>query len=71
MLENFGGMLDFAAARAGEVAAEERFQHQHKGKALASGETLLDQVATDANRLLKLDCHSCSFFKYKCLICLV
>ena len=42
LLEDFGGMLDFAATRAGEVAAEERFQHQHKGKAFASSETLFD-----------------------------
>src|SRR5437762_4460214 len=44
-LEDVGRILDFAAACAGKVAAEERFQHQDERVAFASGKFLLQDVA--------------------------
>ncbi len=43
-LENVRRVLDFAAARAGQVAAEQRLQHQDQRVALAAFEALLEDV---------------------------
>ena len=45
LLEDVGGVLDLAASGAGQVAAEERLQHQHQRILLASGKLLPQHVA--------------------------
>ena len=40
-------IVDLAAARAGEIAAEQRLQHQHERIALAAEELLLQEVGAD------------------------
>ena len=50
-LEDVGGVLDFAAAGAGEVAAEQRLEHEHEGVLLAAGEALLEHVGCDGPHL--------------------
>ncbi len=44
-------IVDLAAADAGEVAAEQRLQHQHQRIALAAKQLLLDQIAADTHFL--------------------
>ena len=45
------GIIDLAAADAGEIAAEQRFQHQHQRIALASGQPLPQHVSADGRLL--------------------
>ena len=45
LLQDVGGVLDLAAAGAGEIAAEERLEHQHERISLAPGELLPQDVA--------------------------
>jgi len=45
------GMLDLAAARAGQVAAEQGLEHQHKWVALASFQLLLQDVRRNGPHL--------------------
>ena len=49
--ENLVGMVDLAAARAGEIALEERLEHHRQRVALTPHETLFHQVAADAELL--------------------
>ena len=39
-----GGVLDLAASGAGQVAAEQRFEHEHERIAIASGQLLAQDV---------------------------
>ena len=58
--EELYGILDFSAASAGEIAAEERFQHQHQRVALSPGEALLQEVSAHRHHLPCRNCHSTS-----------
>ena len=44
-------IVDLAAAEAGEIAAEQRLEHQHQRVALATHELLLEQICADAHFL--------------------
>ena len=44
LLEDVGRILDFAAARAGQIAAEQRLEHEHQRVAPAALEALLEDV---------------------------
>jgi hypothetical protein len=46
-MQNRIRIVDFAAAGASKVAPEQRLQHQDEGIALAAGEMLTNDVATD------------------------
>ena len=50
------GIIDLAAADAGEIAAEQRLQHQHERIALAAHDPLLEEVGADAYFLEKGNC---------------
>src|SRR5260370_19283561 len=50
-LEDVGWILDLAAACAGKIAAEERFQHQDERVAFASGKFLFQDVAGNRRHL--------------------
>ena len=47
LVQNRIGIIDLAATDAGEIAPEQRFQHQHQRIALASGEPLFQHVGAD------------------------
>src|SRR6266540_4337451 len=47
LLEDLRGVLDLAAAGAGEVASEKRLEHEDQGVPLPAAELLLDHVARD------------------------
>jgi hypothetical protein len=49
--EDMGGVLDFTAAGAGEVAAEERLEHEHQRIPLPPAHALLDDVAGNRKHL--------------------
>ncbi len=51
------GIVDLAAAGAGQVAAEERLQHQHKRVALVTDEVLAGDIGAYANGLGKGNAH--------------
>ena len=57
LVEDFVGIVDLAATRAGEIAAEQRLQHQHERVALSSGQPLPDQITTDMKLLKKRNSH--------------
>ena len=50
-LQDVGGILNFSAASAGQVAAEEGFEHQDERVAFASGELLLEDVGRHGEHL--------------------
>ena len=56
-LEDVGGVLDLAAAGAGEVAAKERLEHEDERIALAAEELLLEDVGGDGPGLRYGYCH--------------
>ena len=45
LLQNMRRILHFAAARAGQVAAEQRLQHEHQRKTLVAFHPLLEHIA--------------------------
>ena len=45
------GIVDLAAADAGKIAAEQRFQHQHQRVALAAEQFLLEQIGPNLQLL--------------------
>ena len=51
------GIVDLAAADAGEIAAEQRLQHQHERIAFAPHELLLEDVGADAHFLQERHLH--------------
>src|SRR5690242_7477060 len=57
LFEDVGGVLDLAAAGAGEVAAEEGFEHEDQGVLAAAGELLPQDVAGDGPHLGDGDGH--------------
>ena len=46
-------IVDLAAAEAGQIAAEQRLQHQHQRVALAPGQPLLEYISADGRLLSK------------------
>ncbi len=59
-LENVGRILDLAAARAGQIAAEQRLEHQDQRVALAAFEALLEDVGCYGPHLRDWDWHKWS-----------
>ncbi len=51
LLQNMRRVLDLAAAGAGQIAAEERLQHQHERIALAPFQLLFQDVRCNRPRL--------------------
>ena len=51
-IQDLVGIVDLAAAGAGEVAAEQRLQHQNQRITLAPGQTLAQEIKADAKGLL-------------------
>lgn len=49
--EDVGGILNLAASRAGQIAAEERLEHEHERVLLATGELLAQDVARNGPHL--------------------
>ena len=58
LAEDLDGVLNLSAAGAGEIATEERFQHQHQRISLAAREPLLQEVPSYRCHLRRRDCHS-------------
>jgi hypothetical protein len=58
LAQDFVGIVDLTAARAGEIALEQRLEHQHERIALVAFELLLEDVPRDAIRLNDRDTHS-------------
>ena len=52
-IQDLIGVIDLAAARAGQIAAEQRLEHQHQRIALTPSQLLADQVAADVKLLKK------------------
>jgi len=50
-IEDRIGIVDLAAADAGEVATEQGFEHQHERIAFAAKQLLLDQITADTHFL--------------------
>src|SRR5271167_83843 len=69
LAEHVSGILDLAAAGAGQVAAKERFQHQHQWVALAALDLLLQDVGGDRPHLGNRNSHvrdpNCSTWNMK------
>ena len=55
LVEDFVGIVDLAAAGAGEIAAEQRLEHEHERIALAAGQMLPDHIGADEGFLQKRD----------------
>ena len=53
LVENLVWIIDLAAARASEIAAEQRFEHQDERKALASRQALAHHIGADLRHLQK------------------
>ena len=51
LFEDVGGVLDFAAAGAGEVASEEGFEHEDKGVVFVSASFLFQDIGGDGPHL--------------------
>ena len=62
LVQDLVGIIDLAAAGAGQIAAEQRLQHQHQRIALAPHQVLLDDIGADARRLLERNTHCYSPF---------
>src|SRR6185437_15990844 len=56
-IEDFPGVIDLAAARASEVAAEQRLEHQDERVAPAPGDLLAHDVGADTGLLQERDGH--------------
>ena len=53
LIQDLVGIVDLAAAGAGQIAAKQRLQHQHQRIALSPGQLLADQIAADVKLLKK------------------
>jgi hypothetical protein len=51
LLQNVGGILDLAAAGAGQIAAEQRLEHQYERILLATGKLLPQHISRDGPHL--------------------
>ena len=61
LVQDLVGIVDLAAARAGEIAAKQRLEHQDQGIAFPSEQMLLEDIGADARPLNDRDshCRSC------------
>src|ERR1035438_4629422 len=59
--QDVGGVLDLAASGAGQIAAEQRLEHEHERIALASGQLLAQNVGGHCPHLGYGNCHCLSF----------
>ena len=57
LVQDLVRIVDLAAPGAGQVAAEQRLQHQHERIALAPREMLTEHVRPDAGRLQQRNTH--------------
>ena len=55
LVQDLVGIVDLAAAGAGEVAAEQRLQHEHERIALDAHEALLGHIGADADHLMQAE----------------
>src|SRR5437763_9597073 len=62
-------IVDFSAADACEVAAEQRLEHQHQRVAFPAQPLLLDEIAADTHFLEERYCHYFSFWTYRGSAC--
>jgi len=51
LVEDRVGIIDLAATRAGEIAAEQGLQHENEGITLAAGKLLPDDIGADLRDL--------------------
>ena len=51
LIEDLVGIIDLAASRAGEIAAEQGLEHQDERKALASRQALANHIGADLRHL--------------------
>ena len=58
LVQDLRRIVDLAAAGAGQVAAEQRLQHQHQRVALAPEQMLLHHIGADAERLVQRHGHA-------------
>ncbi len=58
LVENFFGVIDLAAAGAGEVATEKRFQHQYERILFDSPDLLPEYVSSNADLLDQWNAHA-------------
>ncbi len=56
-IEDRVGIVDLAAADAGQVATEQRLQHQHQRIAFTAEQLLLEEVTADKQFLEEGYCH--------------
>ena len=52
LVQDLVGIIDLAAAGAGQIAAEQRLEHEHERIALDAGEVLLRDIGADADLLM-------------------
>src|SRR3974390_845638 len=57
LIQYLVGIVDLAAARACEIAAEERLEHQNERIAFAAGQMLLEQVTANLGHLMNWNSH--------------
>src|SRR5262245_58621142 len=55
------GIVDLAAAEAGEIAAKQRLQHQHQRVTFAAQELLLEDVGAESDLPVKRNSHRSNF----------
>ena len=55
--QDVGGILDLAASGAGQIAAEQRLEHEHERIALASGQFLAQDIGSHRPHLGYRNCH--------------
>ncbi len=60
LIEDRRRIVDLAASVAGQVAAEQRLQHQHQRVTLAPGKVLLDDIGANADGLIEWNTHKWS-----------
>ena len=68
LLQDRDGVLDLAAAGAGQVAAKERLQHEHERIALAPTEALLQHVAAYRHHLRRRNSHGTSLLVLRAVL---
>src|SRR3984893_15121506 len=61
LFQNVRWILDLAATRAGQIAAEERFEHQDKGIALTALDFLIQDVRGYRPHLRNRYWHRCAY----------
>ena len=57
LIEDGIGVIDFAAPDAGEIATEQRLEHQHERIAADAFEVLSDHIGADPDRLAQWNSH--------------